>query len=437
MRKLIPALLIAASAAVGVATPAMAAEETGPAIHWAGSIEENLGHIQVSASSTAGVTGITAHIIEPSTGTEVGVMASFHLASGTDKAGVWHSDGVDLPDLGYYTLNIEADDADGGHTEAKGIGTLAYTVRMYFVDLKTTSTLTYTRRNYQVSGKLMGRWPGTGNTAPVAGMPIYGYVPGGSSTDAITGAKGQFSMSGPVDFADAGPGYISTGDDPTRPYHAQGFIDLPEATIKPTATRVTIDVDRKSILSGESILVSGTASWKSPEGWAPMSHASIAVGACPRGHTGDCFSGPSTSTDANGRYSFAISPYDSDLIRVAVTSEDIYVERSSFASTKITVLMPSSFAGFSASRDTETGKVVVGAQGLEGRYIPAGALVSIQFSANGATGWRTTETIDLGSSPSSSFYRLVEHRGAGYWRLNYAGIKGVQAPAKTGAVYVG
>jgi hypothetical protein len=441
VRKLFPALLVAAVAVTGIGTPAMAAEATGPAIQWAGSIDDDLGRIQVSASSDAGVTGLTAHIVRQDTKAEVAVTTSFHLSSGTAEAGVWQSDEVVLPDLGYYTLNIEATDAAGGHTESDGIGTFVYAVRMYFADLKTTPTLTYTQRDYTVSGKLMGRWPGTGVTAPVGGVPVYALVPGGTFTETVTtGAKGQFSMSAPVTYADGGPGYVSTIDDPNHVYFIQGYSDLAAAKIKPAPTRVTVHLDRNSIVSGEAVTVSGDATWKSPNGWVPMPNAAIAIGLCPRGNDDAqfCFNGPTTSTDSNGHYSYVVNPYDTDMIKAGVRSEDIFVQTAAEASAKITVLMPTSFDGFYASRDADSGQVYVGTSGglqLTG-YSPDDTAVSVQFSKNGATGWHTVDTIDLGQHSGSSFYRAVDHPGAGYWRLTYAGVKGLLAPAQTDAIYV-
>jgi len=163
-------LFVAAIAATGIGTPAAAADATGPTIQWAGSIEDDLGRIQVSAASDVGVASLTAHVVVPGTGAEVAVVTSFHLSSGTAEAGIWQSDEVLLKGPGLLHAERRGQRPQCGHTEADGIGSLAYAVKMYFANLTTTSTLTYTQRNYTVSGKLMGRWPGTGATAPVAGI---------------------------------------------------------------------------------------------------------------------------------------------------------------------------------------------------------------------------------------------------------------------------
>jgi hypothetical protein len=442
VRKIHAALSIAVIAAAFTATlpgtPAAAAG-IGPTIQWASSVSNDLGRIQVSVSSDAGVTGVTAHVVAPSTGTEVAVVSAFHLSSGTAQAGVWVSNEVQLSDLGSYQLNVEATDADGGHTEADAIGTLAYFVTMSIDGLTTTPTLTYTQRNYTVSGKLIGRWPGTGATAPVSGMAIYALIPGGDFTDTITtGAKGQFSLSGPVSYTD-GIGFVSTLDDPDHRYYTQGYSDLFAATVKPASTKVTVHLDRSSIMSGDPVTVSGDASWKSPDGMVPMANARISIGVCPRGadEPDRCFSGPTTTTDDSGHYSFVANPYDGDMIMVAVGSDDMFVQPVSYASAKLTILMPTSFRDFYAARDADSGQIVVGAGGFdETGYSEADTVVSVQFSNNGATGWRTVGTIDLGGNSTSSFSAQFNHDGAGYWRLTYAGVKGLLAPATTDAAFV-
>lgn len=440
MRKIVPALLIAAIAVSGISAPAAYADTAGPAIHWAGSIETDLGRIQVSASSDVGVTSLAAHVIVPSTGAEVGVMTAFHLTSGTAESGIWESDEILLPDLGYYSLNVEATDADGGHTEADGIGTLAYAVKMSYVDLKTSTTLTYVQRDYKISGKLVGTWPGTGAVAPVANMPLYALVPDGNFTDTVnTDAKGEFSLSAPVSYTDGGPGYISTLDDSTRPYFLQGYSDLQVATIKPAPTRVTINLDTDSIISQDPVTVSGDAMWKSPNGWLPMANAPIAIGQCPRGNDtpGQCFSGPTTTTDANGHYSVVVNPYSTDMLMAGVVSDDIFIQQVSYASAKMIVLMPTWFDGAFAYRDSGDAQVYVASGGLrETGYSEADTVVSVEFSKDGTTGWHTVSTIDLGSNPGSSFYQAYDHPGPGYWRLTYAGVKGLLEPAQTDAMYV-
>jgi hypothetical protein len=438
VRKLVPALAIAAVAVVGIGTPAAAAEATGPEIQWASSIDDDLGRIQVSASSEAGVTGLTAHIIAPSTKAEVASTTSFHLTSGTAESGVWESDELLLPDLGYYTLNLEADDAAGGHTEADGVGSLTYAVQMSFDHLKTTPTLTYARRDYEISGRLIGLWPGTKAIAPVAGMPIYALIPRGELTASVaSGDDGRFSLSGPVTSAE-GIGYLSTAYDPSRLYYLQGYADLAPATVKVAATRVTVHLDQHSIVSGDAVTVSGDASWKLPDGWKPMADTPIAIGQCPRGNDdpNSCFSGPTTSTDANGHYSYVVNPYDTDMIKAAVSSYDPFVQSVAYASARLTVLMQASFGEFDALRNPDNGQVIIGGTLQLTQYTPADTVVSVQFSKNGTTGWHTVDTIDLGDNPGSGFGNLYDHPGAGYWRMTYAGVKGLLEPAQTEAKYV-
>jgi hypothetical protein len=440
VRRLLPALLVTTTAVTAFGTPALAAGSGGPTIQFANSVDGDVGRIQVGAASAAAITALTAHIVTSDTSAEVGSTSAFHLVSGTAENGLWRSDEVLLPNLGQYRLNVEADDAAGGHSVTNGLGSFNYSVQTYFDNLKTTPTITYAHRDYQISARLMGRWPGTGAIAPVVGMPVQALVPESLNfTDVVaSGPKGQVSLSAPIDSLGGGTGFISTNDDPDHRFYLQGYSTLPEPTIKPAASKITVHLDKKTVVSNGEVTVSGDATWQSPDGWVPMANASVAVGVCSSTADLNCFSGPNTSTDATGHYSFVLNPSIGAAIRAAVNSPDPFIKSAVSAAAKITVQLPSSFTGFHAVRDTDTGDVYVGADALvETYYTPADSVVSVQFSKNGTTGWHTVADIDLGSNPGSFFGQEVAHPGPGYWRLAYAGDAGLHIlPVKTDPAYV-
>lgn len=418
----------------------MAAAADGPTVAFAGSVDGDVGRIQVNATSAAAVTALTAHIVTPDTGTEVGATSAFHLVSGTADRGIWQSDEVLLPALGEYRLNVEATDASGGHSVTNGLGWFNYAVQMYFDDLQTTQTITYAQRDYKISARLMGSWPGTRTVAPVAGMLVQAMAPDSFNfTDAVpSGPKGQVSLSAKIDSLGGGSGSINTIDDPNHQYYMQAYSELPEPTVKPATSKITVHLDKKTILSNGTVNVSGDATWHSPNGWVPMANAPVAVGVCSSSDDLNCFSGPNTSTDANGHYSYVLNPFIGAAIRAAVTSNDPFIKSAVSGPAKITVQLPSSFAGFHAIRDSDTGMVYVGADGLvQTYYIPTDSVVSVQFSKSGSTGWHTIADINLGSNPGSSFGQEFKHPGPGYWRLTYAGDASVNIlPAKTEPAFV-
>jgi hypothetical protein len=116
-----------------------------------------------------------------------------------------------LAELGGYRVDIEATDADGGTTRRDNAGVLAYYVLTFFDQLSPNRTeVSYQRRDITLRGRLMGRWPGSGETRPLAGFPVWisGYPPpqtGSGSAEAVTRADGTFA--GTVALGGAGSVY--------------------------------------------------------------------------------------------------------------------------------------------------------------------------------------------------------------------------------------
>jgi hypothetical protein len=437
LRRTLSALFAAAVTAAAVCVPAAADATTAPTVQFAFSVDGDLGRIEVGVLAEAGVGSIVVHVVSPTTGADVAVVTAFHLVSGDPTSGLWESDNeVILPDLGFYPLNVEVTDNAGVHVEADSIGHLNYAVQMSFTDLSSTKSVTYTDRSFAVAGTLTGLWPGTRTTATIAGFPVEMVTQYGDIEDGTTDARGQFALTAQVENVDD-TAYVTTLYDPSRLNYLQAYTNVPAPTITPAASRITINVDRNSIVSGDPITVSGDASWKSPDGWVPIANTPIAVGVCPPGQDqspGSCFNGPNTTSDANGHYSIVLTPYLGDLVMAGVSLGDPFVEDPAFATAKVTVLAPASFASFTAVRDTDTGLVFVGSQGL---LLPvlstADTQVTVQFSKNGVTSWHTVATID---DPGGQFGEEYPQPDAGYWRIVYAGVKGLIESAQTDAVFV-
>ena len=100
---------------------------------------------------------------------------------------------------------------------------------------------------------------------------------------------------------------MTTLYDPDKLNYLQGFADIAAPVIEQAATRLTLHVDRRSILSGDSITVSGDLSWEAPAGWTPTANATVGVDLCqpteqPPACTGGNLVGTLiTTTDDRGR----------------------------------------------------------------------------------------------------------------------------------------
>jgi hypothetical protein len=439
VRKLLSALTVAAGIAVGSLVPAAAQAATAPpSVMWAHSVEDDFARIEVGATADAGVASIKIHVVSPVTNEDLAVVDSFHLVSGTAQYGWWQADKpVILPDLGYYQLNSEIIDNDGVHVSQQNVGTLVYAVKMFFKDLKVTNQVTYSRRDIAVSGRLMGRWPGTGEVKALENFPIEFVTWYGDAVDGLSGQAGHFELTTQAEGPDDA-GYLTTLWDDSHRYYAQAYTDTQAPQVDQASTRLTTNLDRDTVLAGESVTVSGVLSWKTPQQWRPMSNMQLAVLFCDRPD----YCGPilgEAVTDEQGRYSVTVTPYMTGRLQVGSYNPDPFVTTITTASADVTVLQLAEFTDLYGSRD-ETGKVsLYGHLDFPGNFTPYPIPVDIQFSKDGTNGWHTVTTMDIFNNPTNpqgiSFQAVLDEPGSGYWRVTYAGRPDFQS-AVSKSVYV-
>lgn len=429
MRKTLSAVVIAAVAAVGTFVPSAAYAASAPAVLWAGSVEGDFARIQVGTFAEAGVASLKVHVISPQTNQELAVVDSFHrVDGGTGEWATWQADQlVILPDLGYYRLDAEVTDNDGGHAALESAGWLVYAVQMFYKNLHVSKTVKYTAREVTVSGRLMGRWPGTGEVKPVVGYPVE-YVSFGGFADGVTDNAGQFKLttevSGPEDL-----GYLTTLWDPARPFYLQAFADADSPEIHQADTKLTINLDRDTVDQFEPMTVSGVLTWHSPDGWRPVANAYVAVMSC-QDDSEDCSGGLYTSaiTDEQGRYSVTVTPFLSGRMQAGTYNYDPFVTTTTFASTNFTVLHPAPFSDFNGYRMSDGQVWILGHLKFD-YYSPGGPIpVEIQFSADGNNPWRTVRTVDIAynewNPEGIRIAEYFENAGPGYWRATYTDPSG-------------
>lgn len=442
MRKTLSALVIAATAAVGLLIPAAAHAATAPSVLWAGSVEGDFGRIQVGTLAESGVASIKVHVMSPQTSQELAVVDSFHRTDGTGAYGIWQADQeVVLPDLGYYQLNVELTDNDGVHSVQESAGWLVYAVQMYFKNLNVTNTVKYTKREVTVSGRLMGRWPGTGEEKPVVGYPIE-YATSAGFWDGVTDNAGQFKLTGEIESADDF-GYLTTLWDTTRPFYLQAFADTQTPEIHQADTKLTINLDRETIAEGEPVTVSGVLTWHSPKAWEPVRNAYVAVMVCQSASDTYCGSYYTFAfTDDQGRYSVTIAPYSGVLVKAGTANYDPFVTSPTYASAPLTVTHPSSFSDFNGYRLDNGQIMILGHLNFGDHFSPGGPIpVEIQFSPDGNNPWKTLRTIDLQYSPwNPEGIRVEEYfdfTEPGYWRASYTDPSGFFGDSVSATAFVG
>ncbi len=390
--------------------------------------------IEVGVAAEAGVASITAYVVSETTQQEVTSVSDFTFAGGDPTNGYWQSaTELLLPALGSYQIDVEVTDNDGVHTDQVDVGQLSYFVTLYFTNIHSTKTVTYDNRDLVVTGKLMGRWPGSGAVHPVGGMPIEFNAADDGDYTAPTAANGQFSFSSVV-TDDTDFSFVqSLSWETAEPYYIDTAQDLDTPTITPRATRITEHIDHRTIHSDQTVTVSGVATWKTPDGWQPMPNAQVYVGFCNPGYP--CLGGPtSVTTDASGGYSATLfPPYNFRVIGVSTGQNDLYLTASSASLTE-TIKQVTAINNVYAVRDTDTGNVYVeGYLDVGGGSLPS-ASVTVQFSTTGTGGWKTVGTVAVDGGAGRFQQEFVQSK-SGYWRISFAG-QPLFLPTTTDPVFV-
>jgi hypothetical protein len=431
LRRIGLVLLSAVLLALGITTPHTAYAADTPVVNWAGSVDDDLGVLQVSVTSAQEVTHLKAHVLSPDTGEEVASTEDFVLDSGTAEDGVWKTkDTFKLDHLGTYPVTIDVTAADGTQVTADRVGGLSYDAQTVFEPLTSDPpAVGYAHRDVTVHGRLMIRSPGTRELSPFAGATVWvaytAYDRIDNPTDngggeAHTDADGRFSyartLTGKTDF-DA---YYSYENE--FPYYIGGISDDLIVGVQQAPVHVTAAATPDTVDAGGQITVSGRATWKSPTGWQPLAGAVFFLDGAP--------GTPEVTTDADGRYSATVVPYVSTDLVVRYEVRDPFVGDGASKPVKVTVVQPSVIRDFEATRG-ETGTVEVsGELDFPGPQSPGGATVDIEFSSDGTT-WRREATL----SADHHFSGTITADQPGYWRAHYLGATIFQ-PATSDAAYV-
>ena len=99
-RKLL-AVAVAIATATAALTPAAAQAAQPPAIHYGGSVEGDLGTLEIYMTAEAGIASIRARLFSHFTGEEVASTTDFVLHVGTERDGLWRTpQPLQLPEMG-------------------------------------------------------------------------------------------------------------------------------------------------------------------------------------------------------------------------------------------------------------------------------------------------------------------------------------------------
>ncbi|MCL6738083.1 hypothetical protein [Streptomyces neyagawaensis] len=406
------AVLVSALAIPGTAhAEAPVVKAAGSSGDWA-AIEVRLRH---GSAIGEDITKITATLRPAGSGESdapVATVTDFKQANWISPwEGVWSSQPVHLDTLGDYTIDVEATTSAGETTVRKDAGTLRYRKQPVFQDFAVTPTTpTIEDKTVTVSGDLVVRDPITRLTEPLPGASVSLWIERQIETPATTDDKGHFSFS--HELTEGGGAYATYRGD--LGYASTFWVD-----ITPTAapTRITLDKSSFHLTAGDKITVSGTLQYQSGSEWKPLSGIPLEMD-----YKNSSTSHPiEATTGADGRFSFAASPYQKTVYEVAFRPYpyNAWIQRTATVDVDVAVTATTKFRGFTASLDKYAELSVSGTLGIVGEDHSERVSVAIQYSPNGRTGWTTEKTVK--TDFDSQFHTTLPGYTDGYWRLKYAG----------------
>lgn len=419
-------VLVAGGVVLGGASAAHAAD--GISVQYAQNDASNNGKLDLSLSAPTDVTSVDVSLFSMATQQTVATVANLVLRSGTATNGVWEpKTRIQLPALGSYRIDVSATDAGGDVLSTTGAGYFYYAVQTNLNDTSVDrTTVDYQDRTVTMSGRLMGKWPGSGDVTPMAGLTIgvSSYIQYGQVT---TASDGSWSVTLPVTDQYQNSIQASFSYDPDNPFYDQSSSRSFPIKIKQTATKLVLTPSARTVpFQGTVDSTSATLLWDSPSGWQPLVGKTVS--------SNSFGSYLQETTDANGDVVFpATTPLWSDsTIEVGWSSDDIFLA-DALASSAITVVQPAAFASFTPARTDASTVSIAGDMTFSGNETPGTIPVDIQFSATGKGGWTTVATVPNADWDGTGygFSTTVSSSTAGFWRATFAGGKQFQSAVST------
>ncbi|MFI5865207.1 hypothetical protein [Streptomyces sp. NPDC051546] len=327
-----------------------------------------------------------------------------------------------LPELGEYSVDVQYTGTMGETVLHKDRATLNYRVRPYFENLKAANGVSFTSRDTVVSGDIKAYDPRTGTAKPFTGA--FTATTGTVTTPLTADAKGHFQSGLTVSGAAGSeePGSATTDVRFTAALPGITKDALLGVPVTPVTAHIALDSPKLTGSFGTESKVSGTVTWKAPDGtWKPVP-AGAAVGLGFHGGTG--------TTDGAGRFT-ALGRFAGDFVWEAESL-------TPWLDAEPATLSVDTTPGFTTSHlsaEIDSARKLTVRSWFTWGELPAGVTrlrMDVQTSADGKTGWTTRTDLGVTTRPGSNGADAAEttfsNPGTGFVRLRYAGSPDIHAP---------
>ncbi|MFJ3233656.1 hypothetical protein [Streptomyces sp. NPDC086787] len=403
----------------------------GPVLDAADAWYDFPGMVFVTAHSDNPITRITAHFtpVDAQDGApEAGFTDDFTQQSGTDgRSGVWRAP-VHLAELGEYRITVDMEDSSGATvTGAVSRWTLEYQT------IVTVSGLTvaparpdFFHQKVTVSGTELAEDPRTPDSpVPVANAPVLITSQGTSPFGRFntqTGADGHFTFSfvPTLHWAD-----MTAWPQASSAYPGAIVLNSPVQHMHPVQapTRFTVNTHALNLRQGTTGTVTGRAEIQTANGWQPLPHTSLSL--MGTGSSQGGFGGTAT-TDDSGFYTLRVPSEEplptsqlvlgeTPFLQPATQPFSLHVAYTTDLTMDATLgddsrLHVSGYMLYSDSR----------------AHWPSNTAVSIEYSKDGKTGWKSASTIPVRikrNKPNfqEDFSASFTAPNNAYWRARFSG----------------
>ncbi|SNT59496.1 hypothetical protein SAMN05216252_1565 [Actinacidiphila glaucinigra] len=406
-------------------------------VRYVGSVNDDLGTLQVVAESGSDITAVSAHIVSYGTGKEVARVKpkDFALSSGDRKSGVWRTkEPLHLDQLGDYRVDVELTDADGDHIAQTSAGQLSYYVVAKFSALTVDRrAIDRDHRDIEVSGTLYERWP-TRELRPLAGRQVDIDVDYWTQNTVSTDDAGRFTGSVHLDNgAPVQAVFRATGGEPFVLY---GESELVQIGVDQIPTRFISQVSSTDIDDGEAVTLTAKVEQQTAQGWVPLAGEAGGILFGPKEGRTETVGGFTTADD--GTFSVTFTPWDGGYFQLALdTTEDPFLQPSTGLSDLVHVHHGAVFTDFSALRTDERTVHAEGHMDFPDGFTPGTVLVTVQRSPDGQD-WSELSTVEARwDGTGYYFFADLEGSGEAQYRAVYEGGDGFQDAVTDSALVAG
>ena len=405
------------------------------------------GLFSVSVTSTTGLTNLAVTLASASNPDVLSLsFGDFTLASGTSTAGTWTLSSpvtqAELP-LGSYTVDITASDSGGGSATINDFTTLAWLIQPTITLTASQTTFSYDSPSITFSGTVTGTSP-DGTVAPLAAQSMLLTDNDYASLPVTTGSDGSFEIT--VAQPDNYAGYYAViNQTSTVAFGASPMIYI-TATQDPA--QVTAQVSATQLDYGQTLTISGTATYNPGSGFVPLTNSTIQIYGGPAAEE-DFQPFMTATTDASGNYSVSFPDKGSASFYIYAGGmpqggwTDQVLSQAEATTPSVNVALPVQVSGLKASLSPVAILTLRGC--LLDSFTSFGVplRLQVQYATKRSGPWQVLRTVNgatgtsCGSGPEYGVpfdYQVPVKLAAAYYRLSYAGSKDYE-PMVSKAVY--